>query len=56
MELSKDQREALDLGWKLAALAEEQASMVVDYGGTEAECMWQHVSHFFLVSIRGIIL
>ncbi len=49
MELNKDQREALDLGWKLAGLAEEQASMVVGYRGTEAECMWQHVSHFFLV-------
>jgi hypothetical protein len=49
MALTSQQQQALDLGWRLAALAEGQAGSVPSYQGTEDEAIWQHVSHFMLI-------
>jgi hypothetical protein len=49
MVLTSQQQQALDLGWRLAELAERQVADVGCLAGTEEEVIWQHVSHFILI-------
>ncbi len=41
MELTRNQREALKLGWRPADLAEEKARTVTSYKGSEDEVIGQ---------------
>jgi hypothetical protein len=49
MQLNSQKQQALELGWKLAELAERQVTDVGCLAGTEEEVMWQHISHFILI-------